>query len=147
MMNALPRWHLARGPGGRAVVAQPRPGVGPVRRSILLLCAGLGGCVTAPFATTPADTSAMARLTVGDRVNYAFVPGRDGILSIDGRTVPGSPVREIWIVPGRRTIGYACPGWVTVDGPATLSRTFVAGGGYKLTCEDPPAIKQVSAGG
>lgn len=144
MMNSLPRWHLARGSGGRYAVARPRPGVGTVRRAILLLCAGLGGCATSPFATIAPDGNAMARLSVGDRVNYAFVPGRDGILSIDGRTVPGSPVREIWIVPGRRTIGYACPGWVTVDGPATLARTFVAGGGYKLTCEDPPAIKQVA---
>lgn len=115
-----------------------------MRLPVLLLLVGLGGCVTAPFATTVPDASTMARLAVGDRVNYAFVAGRDGILSIDGRSVPDSPVRDIWLVPGRRTIGYACPGWVTVDGPATLSRTFVAGGRYRLTCEDPPAIKQVS---
>jgi hypothetical protein len=92
------------------------------------------------------DAGAMARLTVVERVNYRFVPGRDGILSIDGRTVPGGPVKETWVAPGRRTIGYACPGWVTVDGPATLSRTFVAGGRYQLTCEDPPAIKQLPGG-
>lgn len=117
-----------------------------MRFPVLLLCVGVGGCATGPFANAAPDASDMARLAIGDRVNYAFVAGRDGILSVDGRTVPGSPAREIRIAPGRRTVGYACPGWVTVDGPATLSRTFVAGGQYRLTCEDPPAIKQVSAG-
>jgi hypothetical protein len=112
----------------------------------ILLCGSVAGCSSAPFASTAPDAGAMARLTVGERVNYRFVPGRDGILSIDGRTVPGGPVKETWIVPGRRTIGYACPGWVTVDGPATLSRTFVAGGRYQLTCDDPPAIKQLPGG-
>lgn len=114
-----------------------------MRPSILVLALILGGCAATPFATTGPDAGATARLAIGDRVHYAFVPGRDGIISVDGRTVPEGPVRETRLVPGRRTIGYACPGWVTVDGPATMSRTFVAGGRYMLTCEDPPAIKQV----
>ena len=118
-----------------------------MRRSILCLCVGLAGCASAPFATTPADVGAMARLSVVDRVNYAFVAGRDGVISVDGRAVPGGPVREIWIAPGHRAIGYACPGWLTMDGSAMLSRTFVAGGRYRLTCDDPPAIKQVTGGG
>lgn len=118
-----------------------------MRRSLLCLCVGLAGCASAPFATTTPDARAMARLSVVDRVNYGFVPGRDGVISVDGRAVPGGPVRELWVVPGHRAIGYACPGWVALGGPAMLSRTFVAGGVYRLTCEDPPAIKQVAAGG
>lgn len=113
---------------------------------ILVLCVALSGCVVAPFATTAHSNGAMARLSVRDRVNYRFVPGRDGILSVDGRSVPGGPLREVWIEPGRRSIGYACPGWVTVDGPARLSRSFEAGASYMLACEDPPVIQQVPGG-
>lgn len=48
----------------------------------------LGGCASTPFATTGPDAGATARLAIGDRVHYTFVPGRDGIISVDGRTVP-----------------------------------------------------------
>lgn len=117
-----------------------------MRIVLLLLGVGVGGCIAAPSRTDVPSASTVAHLAVGARVNYGFVPGRHGVLSVDGRAVPGGPVRELRVMPGQRTIGYACPGWITVDGPARLSRTFAAGGRYELTCEDPPAIKQIPGG-
>jgi hypothetical protein len=115
-----------------------------VQAGVPLLCLGLAACAGMPFATTPTADGSMALLSLRDRVNYSSVPGRDGIVSIDGRAIPGGPARQVHVAPGRRTIGYNCPGWLTTDGAATLLRTFVAGRQYALTCEDPPDIQPVS---
>lgn len=85
----------------------------------------------------------MAHLSVRERAKYPFRPGIDGFISVNERDIPGGPVRELWVTPGWRVIGYSCPGWITVDGPANISQTFVAGARYALSCESPPAFELV----
>lgn len=118
--------------------------LGPFMKKLWLwLALVASGCTSAPFALQSPVTSSMAHLTVRERANYPFQPGFDGFISVSGRDIPSGPVRELWVGPGRREVAYSCPGWITVDGPATLVYKFVPGGRYELVCESPPAIEAV----
>jgi hypothetical protein len=114
-----------------------------MRLAITLLCIVLAGCVSAPYSTVVLDKSSMAHLLMRERANYAFTPGINGLVSVNERNIPGGPVRELWVSPGRRVIGFSCPGWITVDGPATITQTFAAGANYEVTCEAVPAIELI----
>ena len=109
----------------------------------VLMCLIVAGCAHAPFAILAPTSGVMAHLTVRDRANYPVVPGVDGFVSVGSQSIPGGPTRELWVEPGKRIIGYSCPGWITVDGPATITYNFLAGMRYELTCESPPAFEQV----
>ena len=109
----------------------------------VLMCLIVAGCANIPFATVAPSSDAMAHLAIRDRVNYPVVPGIDGFVSVGSRSIPGGPARELWVEPGKRVIGYSCPGWITVDGPATISYNFLAGARYDLTCESPPTFELV----
>jgi hypothetical protein len=114
-----------------------------MRKLWLGLVLVVSGCAGAPFALQAPASASMAHLAVRERPDYPFQAGLDGFISVSGREVPGGPVRELWVASGRREIAYSCPGWVTVDGPASMVYEFAAGGRYELTCQSPPAIEVV----
>ncbi|MGH9694627.1 MAG: hypothetical protein ACRD5Z_10820 [Bryobacteraceae bacterium] len=58
-----------------------------------------------------------------------------GIYSIGDYSPPHLPVTNIAIAPGRRNIGYLCPGWIFVDGPPTVWHKFQGGKHYELYCQ------------
>ena len=117
-----------------------------MRNITALLCLSLVGCVSAPFSVSPAPNQPMATLTVGARMGHPISQGYDGIWSVDGRDIPKGPVQSIFVAPGKRTIGYICPGWLSMDGPPTLSHVFEAGTHYEINCEKDPHIQPVSDG-
>ena len=111
-----------------------------------LLCFGLVGCMSSPFSVVPDPDRAMASLTLGPHTGYLISQGYDGIWSVDGRDIPKGPVQSVLVAPGKRTVGYICPGWISMDAPPTLSYNFEAGQRYELNCENEPRIQTVPDG-
>ena len=115
-----------------------------MRISLLLSSSLLVGC--APFAVKPDAHRPMAHVAVGDRQGEEFGAGYHGIVHIDNHNIPKGPVRSIYVVPGRRTIGYRCPGTIVMDGPPTLSGTFEGGTAYVLDCAGEPYLREARDG-
>lgn len=111
--------------------------------SCLLLLVSLAGCAGAPYSPTKPASGAAAHLVMKERANYPFKPEFDGFIAVDSYDIKGGPVRDVWVAPGRRSISYSCPGWIVMDGPASLSHEFLADARYALSCDDPPAIQPV----
>lgn len=114
-----------------------------MRNIIALCCLSLTGCVSAPFSVSPATNQPVATLTLGARTGYPISQGYDGIWSVDGQDIPKGPVQSIFVAPGKRAIGYICPGWLSMDGPPTLSHVFEADRRYEINCEKDPRIDPV----
>jgi hypothetical protein len=62
-----------------------------------------------------------------------------GIRSVD-RHQFDPPQTHIYIAPGRRSVGWLCAGWVTVDGYPTVEYSFERGKSYEMTCEDTGVV-------
>jgi hypothetical protein len=117
-----------------------------MRNVTAVCCLFLASCVSAPFSVSPAPNQSMVALTLSPRTGYPVSHGYDGIWSVDGHDIPKGPVQSIFVAPGKRTIGYICPGWLSMDGPPTLSHVFEAGRRYEINCEKDPYIQPVSDG-
>jgi len=116
-------------------------------RVLLVLClVFLAGCVSLPFAASQSTDQPMAQLTMVSRSTYPSMPKYDGIWSVDGHDIPNGPVQSVFVAPGKRDIGYLCPGWISMDGFPSLSHTVVAGKHYEINCEKEPYIRMVPAG-
>jgi len=63
---------------------------------------------------------------------------RDGILAVDGADLREGQRKRVYVAKGLRRIGYECPGWVAVDGPATIDKRFKPGKRYRLVCGSGP---------
>lgn len=95
----------------------------------------LSGCSTIPdsapatleFVPTPSDTLA------------------GGIWSVDWEELQGAPVASTSLRPGKRVIGYTCPGLLFVDNPPELRFRFASGAKYSLTCDGrTPTVREVA---
>ena len=63
-----------------------------------------------------------------------------GIWAIDDELFE-RPAATVKIRAGKRTVGYACPGWLFVDWPSTLRYRFESGKAYVMRCvADMPVI-------
>lgn len=119
----------------------------PMRSITALFCLSMAGCAGMPFSVDPVPSHSMSTLTLGTRTNYPISLGYNGIWSVDGRDMPKGPVQSISVVPGKRAIGYLCPGWLFMDGPPTLSHVFEAGRRYEIDCEKTPSIRPMPVDG
>lgn len=45
-------------------------------------------------------------------------------------------VKRMHIAPGKRRIGYNCPGWIFVDASPSVEHTFQGGHTYFVSCHD-----------
>ena len=117
-----------------------------MRNLVALLCLSLAGCVSAPFSADPVSERPMATLTIGPRAGYPVLQKHDGIWSVDSRDIPNGPVQSLFVVPGKHKIGYNCPGWITMDGPAILPYVFEADRRYEINCEKEPYIRPMPDG-
>lgn len=64
--------------------------------------------------------------------------------SVDGQRFPATS-GTIFLKPGKRTVGYSCPGHLTLDEPPRTKAAFQAGAAYRLRCvRSVPTIEPVS---
>lgn len=94
--------------------------------------------------TSPTASADYALL--GFVASYESSSKYDGILAVDGETYFMDPLKRVYVARGKRRIGYSCPGWVTVDGTATLDHHFEPGKEYRFVCDAkrPPRIEEVA---
>jgi len=103
----------------------------------------LTGC-----ATTPSNDAAAAKELAA---TLSFVAGDKpldhgaGIYSVGDFFPPRAPVTSIQIAPGNRNIGYNCPGYIFVDGSATVWHKFQGGKSYELYCEAGEPMFRIKA--
>jgi len=58
----------------------------------------------------------------------------DGLWFVDNYRFK-APQSRVYIAPGRRSVGYQCPGWMSWDDFASLQYIFEAGKNYEMVCE------------
>lgn len=102
--------------------------------SLILVAFAVSGCSSMLIS---------ARDTPGD--NYASLslitlhpPGDPtwpyGLLAIDDHEL-GPQTLQVYVAKGSRTVSYACPDLIIMDGPTRLKHEFVAGEKYELVCD------------
>jgi hypothetical protein len=68
-----------------------------------------------------------------------------GIWSVDWEELQGAPVGAATLRPGKRVIGYTCPGFLFVDNPPELRFRFASGIKYFLSCDGrTPTVREVA---
>ena len=92
---------------------------------LLLVVVALGGC--AHIQQSPA-----AYLEFAHPVSGALDGG--GIWAIDDRLF-SAPVASVTLRPGKRIVGYSCPGNLFVDWPPEVLYSFEPGRSYTIRCE------------
>lgn len=93
-----------------------------------------------PASERPSPDYALLVLSIEDGRQATSL---DGILAVDGADLSEGQRKRIYVAKGLRKIGYECPGWVTVDGPATIDKRFKPGKRYRLVCGSKPARIQL----
>ncbi len=88
----------------------------------------------------------MATLVMGARQGHAVNKQSDGVWSIDKKYLPSGPAQVVYVAPGRRKIGYNCPGFLFMDNPPTLEHNFEAGKLYEIVCDGERAIRLLRDG-
>ena len=116
-------------------------------RAVLLVTAVLAsGCslMLRPASVSPSSNS--ASLTFRDAHSKPFGE-LDGIWYVDEYRFK-TPQTRIYITPGRRSVGYQCPGWMSMDDFASVQYAFDGGKSYEMVCEDKgPVIHPLSGSG
>lgn len=112
----------------------------------LFAIAVLSGCVSLPYSLERPATEPVAALTMRDaRPAGAWQhDAGNGINSIDGHAVSVPVGSSLYLREGRHVVGYLCPGWVSVDAGAMLTRDFKANVAYVLDCTDSPNIHEAT---
>jgi hypothetical protein len=96
-------------------------------------------------APETAELAASLSYVAGD---LPLEPG-SGIVSVGSYYFPYGYSRVVHLAPGKREVGFYCPGFIYVDGPPTISYNFVGGQSYELYCQKGQAhirIKQAAGG-
>jgi hypothetical protein len=98
-----------------------------------IVCLLLSGCAGWLHSPSPGATELAAPLSyvAGD---LPLEPG-SGIVSVGSYYFPHGYPRLVHLAPGKREIGFYCPGQIYVDGPPTISYNFVGGQNYELYCQ------------
>ena len=108
----------------------------------LLALLAASGCSSVPYSLGRPTTDRFASLSMlSGPTSEAWkrFPG-NGIHAVDGHRFPGSLEATVYVLEGRRVIGYLCPGWISTDEGPTLTFDFKAGADYVLDCNGTPAI-------
>ena len=120
-----------------------------MRVAIALLCIVLAGCVL-PYAISPVADRSMASLRVNTQSADPLGWGHGSIWSVDGHNISKGLVQSIFVAPGRRSIGYSCPGVVYLDAamPPTIEHVFEANESYEIiiNCNTGTHIQMVKSG-
>lgn len=98
----------------------------------LLLCLAATGC--ASYSSADAPPPGFARLTFVPGDGKPSSPGYTGIQAV-GKTPIHPGLDAVWLRPGKRSVGYACPGVIFMDWPPTITYTFEQGRRYELACD------------
>jgi hypothetical protein len=118
-----------------------------MRILLLPLCLLIAACASAHFATSLDPSRAMASLVVNKDKPDPFGYGHGQIWSVDNRFLPNGTVESIFLLPGRRTIGYTCPGTLYLDAaiPPTVTFVFEPNKSYEIDidCATETRIKLV----
>lgn len=124
----LEGWHMTHYRNASRQRVRARPAM-----ILLALCLALPGCATYSLADTAPP--GFARLTFVTTDGAAPRKGYDGLQAI-GTTPIEPPGRDaVWVRPGKRAVGYVCPGVIFMDWPPTVAYTFESGGRYELVCD------------
>lgn len=100
---------------------------------LLALCLATPGCAT--YSLADAAPPGFARLGFVPAGGEAPRRNYDGLWAI-GTTPFDPPGRDaVWVRPGKRAVGYVCPGVIFMDWPPTITHTFEPGGRYELVCD------------
>lgn len=94
----------------------------------------ISGCSTmlTPVRSTPGES--YASLTLVTLQPPAEPKWPYGLIAIDSHRLDPDQKLQAYVAQGRRTVSYACPDVITMDGPARLTYEFVAGATYELVC-------------
>lgn len=95
-------------------------------------CMAISGCASYSVADTPPQ--GFARLTFVPGEGKPLGPGYGGIRAV-GKTLIHPGLDAVWVRPGTRSVGYACPGVIFMDRPPTLTHDFEPGARYELACD------------
>ena len=68
-----------------------------------------------------------------------------GITSVDGHTFSAMLGSTLYVMEGRRVIGFVCPGHITVDTGPRITYDFEAGKSYVLDCGGTAEIHVATA--
>lgn len=92
----------------------------------------LSGCAGFLHNPPPQATQLAAELSYVEG-DTPLEPGL-GIVSVGNYYFPHGYPTVVYLAPGKRDIGYYCPGDIYVDGPPTISYDFIGGQSYELYC-------------
>ena len=98
-----------------------------------IACMLLSGC--AVLQNQPPETRELAAslsYVAGDKP----LESGSGIVSVGNYYFPNGYPRTVYFAPGKRDIGYYCPGPIYVDGPPTISYNFLGGQQYEFYCKN-----------
>ena len=104
----------------------------------------LASCSSPSYSLKRPDGGRFASLGMEARPGAETWKDYHGIHSIDGHTVSLPVDAPIYVMEGRRRIGYLCPGSINVDAWPELSHDFQAGKTYVLDCTAKASIHEAS---
>ena len=120
--------------------------LGPMRPiaylgAISLLLSGCTGFLRSPAPETT-ELAASLSYVAGD---LPLEPG-SGIVSVGSYYFPHGYPTVVHLAPGKREVGFYCPGLIYLDGPPTISYNFVGGQSYELFCQKGRAHIRIEQG-
>jgi hypothetical protein len=117
------------------------------RTVALTLCVLLTSCTPVHFAMVPDPDRPMALLRVNTDKPDPLGWGHGRIWTVDNRFITAGQVDSVYVYPGQRAIGYACPGTLYLDAatPDKVEYLFAAGVSYEIVvdCDSGPVIRPI----